>query len=450
VSSLTAGGLRLTQFRALKALEKLRGEYASRPQVQQARESKLQNIIWKFVKAKPWLPSYLRTGVEKGQKSTSLTCQICHQSTESKGRIFPLSIDFDSQWRCVECWEKGIKQEFKQVGRAPCPYSCTAARASPCLFALLTPHAASLTRPLWPRYRRWHQSTRQWATSDSDEDDEDAVRCSGDCGKLLDGTEAWVDFRLRMSADPTAYSWFCVACHQTHASRAPMEKDYAPRCHKCHSPQGEECHFFTGPNEETTTYCEGCWNGVKKERRAARHSNPIGHALVYNDIKSVIKHWHAGSKQAADAGEKFLLLHRAGLMAFLESELQPAFEAFKLEAAWKDYRPSVGGGTAKGEGASLWTVLAKAAEAGSSSSDAQLPEQAAADKGELDAGDSYADYVPAKLNYGAEHVEHIVETASLACVASADVTYVPQFPAELLTSGALSRVQLEVGSSQEK
>ena len=31
------------------------------------------------------------------------------------------------------------------------------------------------------------------------------------------------------------------------------------------------------------------------------------------------------------------------------------------------------------------------------------------------AADSYADYVPAKLSYGPAHVEHVVESASLAC-----------------------------------
>ena len=60
-----------------------------------------------------------------------------------------------------------------------------------------------------------------------------------------------------------------------------------------------------------------------------------------------------------------------------------------------------------------------------------------------DAADSYADYVPARLDFGPPHVEHVVESASLACVAPVDVTYRVALPEEALSSGVLSRVQLE-------
>lgn len=59
------------------------------------------------------------------------------------------------------------------------------------------------------------------------------------------------------------------------------------------------------------------------------------------------------------------------------------------------------------------------------------------------AADSYADYEPSKLTYGPAHVEHVVESASLACVSPTDVTLTPKLPAEVLSNGVLSRVQLE-------
>ena len=109
-------------------------------------------------------------------------------------------------------------------------------------------------------------------------------------------------------------------------------------------------------------------------------------------------------------------------------QLAPAFGSFKRSAAWHSFEPPV-------EAPSDLSLEASAEEAigGGGAGAEQQPA----------AADSYADYVPAKLDYGPVHIEHVVESASLACVLPTDVTFSPQLPAEALSSGVLSRVQLE-------
>jgi len=108
-------------------------------------------------------------------------------------------------------------------------------------------------------------------------------------------------------------------------------------------------------------------------------------------------------------------------------QLAPVFAVFKRSAVWESFEPPV-------EAPSDLSLEASAEEA--IGGGGAGPEQPAA-------ADSYADYVPAKLDYGPVHIEHVVESASLACVLPTDVTYSPQLPAEALSSGVLSRVQLE-------
>ena len=108
-------------------------------------------------------------------------------------------------------------------------------------------------------------------------------------------------------------------------------------------------------------------------------------------------------------------------------QLAPVFAVFKRSAAWDSFEPPV-------EAPSDLSLEASAEDA--IGGGGAGPEQPAA-------ADSYADYVPAKLDYGPVHIEHVVESASLSCVLPTDVTYSPQLPAETLSSGVLSRVQLE-------
>lgn len=57
--------------------------------------------------------------------------------------------------------------------------------------------------------------------------------------------------------------------------------------------------------------------------------------------------------------------------------------------------------------------------------------------------ETYADYKPAKLNYGQPHPDPVVETASLSSVPPTDITYKLKIPKKTITKGALSALQLE-------
>ena len=80
-------------------------------------------------------------------------------------------------------------------------------------------------------------------------------------------------------------------------------------------------------------------------------------------------------------------------------QLTPAFAAFKRSAAWASFELPV-------EAPSDLALEASADEAiggGGAGPEQQQPV----------AADSYADYVPAKLDYGPAHVEHVVEGLGL-------------------------------------
>lgn len=57
--------------------------------------------------------------------------------------------------------------------------------------------------------------------------------------------------------------------------------------------------------------------------------------------------------------------------------------------------------------------------------------------------ETYADYKPAKLNYGQPHPDPVVETASLSSVPPTEITYELKIPKETIDKGALSALQLE-------
>ena len=124
---------------------------------------------------------------------------------------------------------------------------------------------------------------------------------------------------------------------------------------------------------------------------------------------------------------------------FLARQLSPLFVAFKKTAAWEAFVPPADLSSDLSE---VMQEQQAKAKAGDDDTDGALSSGAAAADAPS-AADSFADYEPAKLDYGPPHVEHVVESASLACVSPTDITYTPKLPAEALSSGVLSRVQLE-------
>ena len=118
----------------------------------------------------------------------------------------------------------------------------------------------------------------------------------------------------------------------------------------------------------------------------------------------------------------------------LKSYLKPIFADLKKSSEWRDLKLS----TTDADADLPEEMLGGGATAGGAEA-----EQPAAEQETAMASDSFADYVPAKLTYGPPHIEHVVESASLACVSPTDVTYTTLLPAEVLSSGVLSRVQLE-------
>lgn len=56
---------------------------------------------------------------------------------------------------------------------------------------------------------------------------------------------------------------------------------------------------------------------------------------------------------------------------------------------------------------------------------------------------TFTEYKPEKLNYGLEHPDAIIESATLASVSPADITYKPLLPEVVINNGLLSAVQLE-------
>jgi len=186
--------------------------------------------------------------------------------------------------------------------------------------------------------------------------------------------------------------------------------------------------------------CPECLSQAEEERLLSRSGrNPIGHALRPKDVKELVleeleKGVQVSSRSTFEKSNTIIRLMQPDsifmqLACFLEAQLAPCFSAFKQSTAWKGFTVDAPS-EAPSDADDKHKTLGPLAEA-----DAKLANVAASD--------SYADYVPAKLNYGPPHVEHVVESASLACVAPVDVTYTLALPEAALSSGVLSRVQLE-------
>nr|CAB0002093.1 unnamed protein product [Nesidiocoris tenuis] len=65
------------------------------------------------------------------------------------------------------------------------------------------------------------------------------------------------------------------------------------------------------------------------------------------------------------------------------------------------------------------------------------------DDEDMGVAETYADYMPSKLQLGIKHPDPVVETASLSSVEPTDVWYNVSIPGATITSGALSALQLE-------
>ena len=172
--------------------------------------------------------------------------------------------------------------------------------------------------------------------------------------------------------------------------------------------------------------------------------NPIGHGVEWklvryaiDDLKNLIR----AIDICTTPSQSLKLLLGSGawdkLLDFLEGQLKPSFEAFRASDEWHTFdAPAAAGSTAAKPGA--LSTLQKAAAA-ADAADAGVGDDA--DKvGKMDkpagasAADSYADYVPAKLTYGPPHVEHVVESASLACVSPTDITFELSLPESALST----------------
>lgn len=277
------------------------------------------------------------------------------------------------------------------------------------------------------------------------------------CTRVVNGTLAYVHKSLETDTDPVAedYGWFWQQCLGPEFDEAPAEEDDLVLCCECREPPGQTEYFFkyyendkSDAHNNGEEYCKQCFGKVKAERAAERKQNPIGHSVPLEEMTCISQ----GNVSALDC-HTFVQKYQAQLIAFLEAELQPAFEAFQLSQAWQTFLPFValpsgeeeendademrhdGGGYSDDESGSDYEFTSRPKPAVCDENDGGCAEQ--------QASDSYADYQPAKLDYGPPHVEHVVESASLGCVTPVDVTYKPSLPADLLSSGEVSRVQLE-------
>lgn len=62
---------------------------------------------------------------------------------------------------------------------------------------------------------------------------------------------------------------------------------------------------------------------------------------------------------------------------------------------------------------------------------------------QLGVAETYADYKPAKLTFGAPHPDPVVETTSLSSIEPNDITYELSIPQRVIENGYLSALQLE-------
>lgn len=74
--------------------------------------------------------------------------------------------------------------------------------------------------------------------------------------------------------------------------------------------------------------------------------------------------------------------------------------------------------------------------------DADVEDEEVADE-QFGVADTYADYMPAKLQIGQKHPDPVVETASLSSIPPPNITYTLSIPETTIQTGKLSALQLE-------
>jgi len=227
----------------------------------------------------------------------------------------------------------------------------------------------------------------------------------------------------------------CMACYSE-------EKEGHGTCTKCDTDTTNGKYHKI---DREKLLCPACF-GKEEELRAEMRSykfNPIGHLLDWkNVVYPVIDHFQIiqrNSIAARHMGAFGSMRAFGSLKTFLEAELNPLFDAFKASDDFKSVSTATADST-DSMSLSLLDSKCQAADEDDGEEGEALPTEKPAG---ATAADSYSDYVPAKLTYGPPHVEHVVESASLACVAPTDITFTPSLPADAMSNGVLSRVQLE-------
>ena len=215
--------------------------------------------------------------------------------------------------------------------------------------------------------------------------------------------------------------------------------------------------------DPTKFLCGGCWDEVEAKRMEVRSHNPIGHPLTASKDRLCLKAFTSHIEDLleervrgiANWMESTLYLLKPGfssfgrispaavwkaLEEFLAAELAPSFAAFKKTDSFNALDPTGDTGTSL---ALLGDESVPDGPMGVGAADDGGAKPAEAEDPGASAADAYADYVPQKLSFGPPHVEHVVESASLACVSPTDVTFSLSLPDAATSSGVLSRIQLE-------
>lgn len=376
--------------------------------------AKATSITEKYLRPKPWLESYLPGGEYKAPASETMRCDHCSKSIDGEGGvIIEMSLDYP----------------IREIYETCCP-SCAATRCSKTPVSELV--AKGLAQPAVEK------GSDDGSEAEGDGVDEIDVYCQI-CSETVAFVEEDLCHTLYAGGETICV---CDDCYPEIVTPA-REGD----CKAC-GLKTRNGHYHMG--EPELMLCPNCFGAAEKTRLEAQKSkfSPTGFSLKEKPKQALLKNLIMSellvnessspddmhSTVSSLLGEKSLF---SQLTKFLEAQLAPSFAAFKLSTAWKGFSID-----ASAPGSAL-ALVGDASEGDYKPTFASPLENPDAQLANVSASDSYADYEPAKLDFGPPHVEHVVESASLACVAPTDVTYQLALPAEALSSGVLSRVQLE-------
>jgi hypothetical protein len=376
--------------------------------------AKATSITEKYLRPKPWLESYLPGGEYKAPARETMRCDHCSKSIDGEGGvIIEMSLDYP-----------------KRVIYETCCPSCAAKQCSKTPVSELV--AKGLAQPAVEK------GSDDGSEAEGDGVDEIDVWCQV-CSETVAFVEEDLCHTLYAGGETICV---CDDCYPEIVTPA-REGD----CKAC-GLKTRNGHYHMG--EPELMLCPNCFGAAEKTRLEAQKSkfSPTGFSLKEKPKQALLKNLIMAellvnessspddmhSTVSSLLGEKSLF---SQLTKFLEAQLAPSFAAFKLSTAWKGFSID-----ASAPGSAL-ALVGDASEGDYKPTFASPLENPDAQLANVSASDSYADYEPAKLDFGPPHVEHVVESASLACVAPTDVTYQLALPAEALSSGVLSRVQLE-------